>query len=226
MKALTPDGIAWRAAQDISEGAYVNLGIGLPERVADFVPAGREVIFHSENGILGMGPKPCRTHADPDLINAGKKPVTILPGGAYLHHADSFALIRGGHINICMMGAYEVSATGDLSNWNTDNSNIAPSVGGAMDLAQGAQAVYILMRHTTKNGRPKILDQCSLPLTGRRVVKRIYTDLALIDVSADGLVVREIADGGTLAELQSITAAELRAAPDLDVLLAPDLSAS
>src|SRR3990167_7293454 len=148
--------MAWRAAQDIPDGAYVNLGIGRPERGADFLPPDREVVFHSENGLLGMGPRPAAGEEDPELINAGKKPVTLVPGGAFFHHADSFAMIRGGHIDVCIMGAFEVSAAGDLANWSTGPSGAAPAVGGAMDLAQGAKAMLVLMSHTTKDGRPKV----------------------------------------------------------------------
>lgn len=221
MTPISPAAMAWRAAQDIPDGAYVNLGIGLPERVADFLPPDREVVFHSENGLLGMGPRPRPGEEDAELINAGKKPVTLLPGGAFFHHADSFAMIRGGHIDICIMGAFEVSAAGDLANWSTGPGGPPPAVGGAMDLAQGARAVRVLMSHTTKDGRPKILERCSLPLTGPGVVRRIYTDLAVIDVTSDGLVAREIAAGGGLDDLVRVTGAPIRAASDCRVLAPP-----
>ena len=222
MQSISANGMAWRAAQDIPDGAFVNLGIGLPERVADFLPKGREVVFHSENGLLGMGPRPTAADEDHELINAGKKPVTLVAGGAFFHHADSFAMIRGGHIDICIMGAFEVSAAGDLANWSTGASGAAPAVGGAMDLAQGAKAVFVLMNHTTKDGRPvRSLEHCSLPLTGPRVVKKIYTDLAVLEVTPDGLVALEIARGGGLEDLAAQTGAAVRAAPGCGVLAPP-----
>lgn len=221
MKPISPEAMAWRAAQDIPDGAYVNLGIGLPERVANHLPAGREIVFHSENGLLGMGPRPPAGAEDPELINAGKKPVTLVRGGAFFHHADSFAMIRGGHIDICIMGAFEVSAAGDLANWSTGGSSAAPAVGGAMDLAQGAKAVFVLMSHTTKDGRPKVLERCTLPLTGQGVVKRIYTDLAVIEVTGAGLLALEIAEGGSLEALQAVTGAAIRAHDTCRVLKSP-----
>jgi 3-oxoadipate CoA-transferase beta subunit len=221
MKPISSSTMAWRAAQDIPDGAYVNLGIGLPERVADFLPAGREVIFHSENGLLGMGPQPAAGDEDSELINAGKKPVTLVAGGAFFHHADSFAMIRGRHIDICIMGAFEVSAGGDLANWTTATPGVPPAVGGAMDLAQGARQVFVLMSHTTKDGRPKLLDRCTLPLTGPGVVRRIYTDLAVIDVTPEGFVAREIVAGGTRDSLAALTGAPLKVADDCRVLAAP-----
>ncbi|MDO8836216.1 MAG: 3-oxoacid CoA-transferase subunit B [Vicinamibacterales bacterium] len=204
-----PDDMARRLAMDIPDGAYVNLGIGLPELVAQHVPRGREVVYHVENGLLGMGPAPAPGDEDPDLINAGKKPVTAIPGAAFFHHADSFVMIRGGHIDLCVLGAMQVAANGDLANWSTGEPDAIPAVGGAMDLVAGARAVYVLTQHTTKTGDPKILERCTYPLTGRRCVNRIYTDLAVIDVTGAGLVVIELAPGMTFADVQQRTGARL-----------------
>lgn len=208
---LTRDQIAARVAQDIPEGAYVNLGIGLPTLVANHLPADREVILHTENGMLGMGPAPAKGEEDYDLINAGKQPVTELPGCSFFHHADSFAMMRGGHLDICVMGGMQVAANGDLANWSLNKPGEAPAVGGAMDLAVGARRVYILMEHNSKDGSPKIVERCAYPLTGAGVVDRIYTDLAVIDVTPDGLWVRDMIDGMTLTALQARTGAPLRA---------------
>ncbi|MCH8092167.1 MAG: CoA transferase subunit B [Proteobacteria bacterium] len=215
--------IAWRVAQDIADGAYVNLGIGMPEMVSDHLPEDREIIFHSENGILGMGPAPAPGHEDYDIINAGKKPVTLLPGGAYFHHTDSFAMIRGGHIDICVLGAFQVSATGDLANWSTGAPGAVPAVGGAMDLAVGAKRVLVMSLHTTRDGAPKLVERCTYPLTGLGVVSAIYTDLAVIDVTDEGLVVRELIGGMEFDELQGLTGAPLGLANDWRPLTAPDL---
>ena len=215
--------IAWRVAQDIHDGAYVNLGIGMPEMVSDYLPEDREIIFHSENGILGMGPAPAPGHEDYDIINAGKKPVTLLPGGAYFHHTDSFAMIRGGHIDICVLGAFQVSATGDLANWSTGAPGAVPAVGGAMDLAVGAKRVLVMSRHTTRDGAPKLVERCTYPLTGLGVVSAIYTDLAVIDVTDEGLVVRELIGGMEFDELRGLTGAPLGLANDWRPLTAPDL---
>ena len=215
--------IAWRVAQDIPDGAYVNLGIGMPEMVSDHLPEDREIIFHSENGILGMGPAPAPGEEDYDLINAGKKPVTMLPGGAYFHHTDSFAMIRGGHIDICVLGAFQVSATGDLANWSTGAPGAVPAVGGAMDLAVGAKRVLVMSDHTTRNGAPKLVERCTYPLTGVGVVSAVYTDLAVIDVSSEGLVVRELIGDMEFDELRGLTGAPLRLADDWRPLAAPDL---
>ena len=203
------DQMAARVAQDIPEGAYVNLGIGLPTKVANYLPAEKEIFLHSENGLLGMGPAPAPGEEDEDLINAGKQPVTLLTGGAYFHHADSFAMMRGGHLDICVLGAFQVSHTGDLANWHTGAPDAIPAVGGAMDLAIGAKQVFVMMEHQTKTGESKIVERCTYPLTGIGCVSRIYTDLAVLDVTPQGLRVREMAPGLTLADLQAVTAAPL-----------------
>ena len=205
----TRDQMAARVARDIPEGAYVNLGIGLPTRVADHLPAEREVFLHSENGLLGMGPAPAPGEEDEDLINAGKQPVTLLTGGAYFHHGDSFAMMRGGHLDVCVLGAFQVAANGDLANWHTGAPDAIPAVGGAMDLAIGAKQVFVMMEHQTKGGESKIVDRCSYPLTGVACVNRIYTDLAVLDVTPAGLAVREMAPGLSFAELQAATGAPL-----------------
>jgi len=191
----TRDEIARRTALDIPDGSYVNLGIGIPELVARYVPAGREVIYHTENGLLGMGATPPPGAEDPELINAGKKAVTAIPGAAYFHHADSFAMIRGSHIDICVLGAMQVSETGDLANWSTGGADAVPAVGGAMDLVAGVRTIFVITDHCTKNGEPKLMAQCTYPLTGKGVVSRIYTDLAVIDVTPSGLQVVELAPG-------------------------------
>ena len=213
--------IAWRAAQDLADGAYVNLGIALPTMVADFIPADREIVLHSENGILGVGPAPGDNEVDWDLINAGKQPITLVTGGSYVHHTDSFLMIRGGHLDLALLGAFEVSEEGDLANWTTDDPSFPPGVGGAMDLAVGAKEIRVLVEHTTRTGAPRIRRRCGLPLTAARVVRRIYTDLAVIDVNPDGLVVREVADGIDFAGLQAKTEARLRPDPNLRPLTAP-----
>jgi 3-oxoadipate CoA-transferase beta subunit len=201
--------IARRVASDIREGDYVNLGIGLPTLVADHLPADREIILHSENGVLGMGPAPAKELIDPDLMNAGKLPVTLLSGGAFFHHADSFAMIRGGHIDICVLGAFQVSVTGDLANWSTGEPDAIPAVGGAMDLAVGAKSTWVMMEHLTRKGKSKIVSRCSYPLTGIGVVKRIYTDLAVIDVTPQGLSAYDLVPGLTMDELQKLTGVPL-----------------
>ena len=203
--------MAARVAQDIPEGWFVNLGIGIPTMVADHVPAEREVILHSENGILGMGPAPAPYAVNPWLVNAGKQPVTLRPGGSFFHHADSFAMIRGGHIDLCVLGAFEVAENGDIANWATSENDTAPAVGGAMDLAAGAKRLWVVMEHATKDGRPKLVERCGYPLTAMGAVQRIYTNLAVIDVVAGrGFVVREIVPGLSLAGLQAQTGATLR----------------
>jgi len=207
------DQMAARVAQDIQEGAYVNLGIGLPTKVANYLPADREIFLHSENGLLGMGPAPAAGEEDEDLINAGKQPVTLLTGGAFFHHADSFAMMRGGHLDVCVLGAFQVSARGDLANWHTGAPDAIPAVGGAMDLALGAKQVFVMMEHQTKSGESKIVEACSYPLTAMTCVSRIYTDMAVLDVTRDGLVVREMAPGLSFEELQAATAAPLKKGP-------------
>jgi len=198
------DELARRVAQDIPDGAYVNLGIGQPTLVANHIPEGREVILHSENGILGMGPAPAAGGEDYDLINAGKQPVTLLPGGAYFHHADSFAMMRGGHLDICVLGAFQVSATGDLANWSTGESGAIPAVGGAMDLAIGAKQTWVMMDLLTKQGASKIVPRCTYPLTGIACVKRIYTDLATLACTPEGLRLVDAVPGLAHAELERL----------------------
>ena len=210
MQRYTRDQMAARVARDIPEGAYVNLGIGLPTLVANHLPKDREILLHSENGVLAMGPAPAPGAEDPDLINAGKQPVTLLPGGAYFHHADSFAMMRGGHLDFCVLGAFQVSKTGDLANWHTGAPDAIPAVGGAMDLAIGAKRVYVMMEHLTKQGQSKIVERCTYPLTGIGCVNRIFTDLAVIDVTKDGLRVIEIVPGFSLEELQRLTGVALK----------------
>lgn len=206
---FTRDQMAARVAQDIPEGAYVNLGIGLPTKVANYLPVDREIFLHSENGLLGMGPAPAPGEEDEDLINAGKQPVTLLTGGAYFHHADAFAMMRGGHLDICVLGAFQVSGNGDLANWHTGAPDAIPAVGGAMDLALGARQVFVMMDHQTKSHESKIVAQCSYPLTAVACVSRIYTDLAVLDVTPAGLVVREMAPGLDFDALQARTGAAL-----------------
>jgi 3-oxoadipate CoA-transferase beta subunit len=206
------DELAARVAQDIPEGATVNLGIGQPTLVANHIPASREVLLHSENGILGMGPAPAKGLEDYDLINAGKQPVTLLPGGAYFHHADSFAMMRGGHLDICVLGAFQVSATGDLANWHTGEADAIPAVGGAMDLAVGAKQTWVMMDLQTKQGQSKLVQACSYPLTGIGCVKRVYTDLATLACTPQGLVVIDMVDGLGLEELSALIGLPLKAA--------------
>ena len=196
--------LAQRVAQDIYDGAYVNLGIGMPTLVANHIPPGREVILQSENGILGMGPAPVAGEADYDLINAGKQPVTLLPGGSYFHHADSFAMMRGGHLDICVLGAFQVSSTGDLANWSTGEPGAIPAVGGAMDLAIGARQTWVMMDLLTKKGESKVVAQCSYPLTGIACVKRIYSELATLECSPQGLKLIDKVEGLEHAELERL----------------------
>ncbi|MFY9418927.1 MAG: 3-oxoacid CoA-transferase subunit B [Bacteroidales bacterium] len=196
-------------ANDIPDGSYVNLGIGIPELIANYVPHGREVIIHTENGLLGVGPAPTPGTEDFDLINAGKKPITAIKGACFFHHADSFAMIRGGHLDFTILGAYQVSQNGDLANWSTGSPNDIPAVGGAMDLVQGVKNVFVIMSHTTKDGTPKIVKKCTYPLTGVAVVSRIYTDLAIIDVTNQGLKVIKLAPGIDKNTLINKTEADL-----------------
>ena len=209
MVPLSRQQMAARVAHDIPEGWYVNLGIGIPTLVADQVPAGREVVFHSENGVLGMGPAPAKDARDPWLINAGKQHVTMMPGGSFVHQADSFAVIRGGHLDLCVLGAFEVAENGDVANWATSENDRSPAVGGAMDLAAGAKRLWVVMEHTTKEGRPRLVRRCSYPLTAPGAVSRVYTNLAVLDVVAEGFRVVELAPGVTLEALQEVTEAAL-----------------
>ncbi|WP_439549443.1 3-oxoacid CoA-transferase subunit B [Falsiroseomonas sp.] len=210
MSSFTRQQMAARVADDIPEGWFVNLGIGIPTMVADYVPMDREVILHSENGILGMGPAPAPDKVNAWLVNAGKQPVTLRPGGSFFHHADSFGMIRGGHIDLCVLGAFEVAENGDIANWATSENDSAPAVGGAMDLAAGAKRLWVVMDHTTKDGRPKLVETCGYPLTAHGAVQRIYTNLAVVDVvRGRGFVVREIVPGMSLADLQAKTGAVL-----------------
>ncbi|OZB41829.1 MAG: 3-oxoadipate CoA-transferase [Alishewanella sp. 34-51-39] len=207
---LSRDQLAARVARDIPEGSYVNLGIGLPTRIANFLNPEKEIFLHSENGLLGMGPAPAPGEEDPELINAGKEFVTLLTGGCYFHHGDSFTMMRGGHIDICVLGAFQIAANGDLANWHTGAADAIPAVGGAMDLAVGARKVFVTTDHVTKKGEPKIVERCSYPLTGVGCVDRIYTDLAVIDVTPQGLLVQEMVPGITREQLQAMTGAALQ----------------
>src|ERR1700730_2271957 len=213
--------IAWRAAQDLKDGAYVNLGIGLPTLFADFIPTDREIVLHSENGVLGVGPAPGGNEVDWDLINAGKQPITLVTGGSYVHHTDSFLMIRGGHLDLALLGAFEVSEAGDLANWTTEDPAFPPGVGGAMDLAVGAKEIRVIMDHTSKKGEPRILKRCTLPLTAAGCVKRIYTNLAVIDVTPQGLFVLEMVPGMTLDKLQALTEPKLQLANTWQALAPP-----
>jgi len=208
-KGWSRDEMAQRAALDIPDGSYVNLGIGMPELIAKFVPAGREVIYHTENGLLGMGPAPQPGQENPELINAGKKQVTAIPGAAYFHHADSFGMIRGHHIDICVLGTMQVAENGDLANWSTGAPGAIPAVGGAMDLVAGVETIYVLTQHCTRDAQPKLLETCTFPLTGKAVVDRIYTDLAVIDVTPHGFEVVELAPGISFDYVQERTVAQL-----------------
>ena len=209
------DEMAQRAALDIPNGSYVNLGIGMPELIAKYVPEGRELIYHTENGLLGMGPAPEAGQEDPELINAGKKQVTAIPGAAYFHHADSFVMIRGHHIDLCVLGAMQVAENGDLANWSTGAPGAIPAVGGAMDLVAGVEAIYVLTQHCTRTGEPKLIESCTYPLTGPGVVNRVYTDLAVIDVTTKGFEVFELAPGISFDYVQERTGARLIPGPQL-----------
>lgn len=212
MQRMDRKSMAQRVAQDIPEGAYVNLGIGLPTTVANFLPAGRETFLHSENGILGMGPAPAEEEIDWDLINAGKQPVTLLTGGCFFHHGDSFTMMRGGHIDICVLGAFQVSVKGDLANWHTGAPDAIPAVGGAMDLAIGAKRVFVMMDLLTKTGECKLVPQCTYPLTGLGCVSRVYTDFGVFEVGVEGAKVLEMVEGLTLPELESMTGLSMQMA--------------
>lgn len=207
------EAMARRLAQDIPNGSYINLGIGIPELVAKFVPEGRTFIYHTENGLLGMGPSPEEGQEDPELINAGKRHVTANPGAAYFHHADSFAMIRGGHLDLSILGAMQISQSGDLANWSTGKTGAIPAVGGAMDLVAGVKKVFVLTQHTTKTGEPKLVESCTYPLTGQGVVDRIYTDLAVIDITPAGFQTVELAPGVPFEHVQAMTGAPLSPPP-------------
>ena len=219
---LTNAQIAWRAAQDIEDGAYVNLGIGFPEMVARYQVAGRKAIYHTENGILDFGPAPARGQEDWDLINAGKKAVTLNPGAAFFHHADSFAMVRGGHLDVAILGAFEVAENGDLANWSVGKGGV-PAVGGAMDLVHGAKRVAVITDHVTKTGAPKLVERCSLPLTGVGCVTRVYTSLAVIDIEGGRFVLREKLAAITLEDLQAVTGATLNLDSPVADLIVPEL---
>jgi 3-oxoadipate CoA-transferase beta subunit len=209
MTKWTKDQMAQRVAADIADGMVVNLGIGMPTLVANHLGAHKEVMLHSENGVIGMGPAPAEGEEDYDLINAGKQPVTLLAGGAFFHHADSFGMMRGGHLDVCVLGAFQVSGSGDLANWHTGAPDAIPAVGGAMDLATGAKRTWIMMEHTTKAGEPKVVAACSYPLTGIGCVSRIYTDRAVLDITPEGVRLRELAEGLAFEELQAMTGVAL-----------------
>jgi len=212
IKKLNRNEMAARVARDIPDGAVVNLGIGLPTLVANHLPSDREILLHSENGVLGMGPAPVAGEEDWDLINAGKQAVTLLKGGSFFHHADSFAMMRGGHLDFCVLGAFQVAVNGDLANWHTGAPDAIPAVGGAMDLAIGAKKTFVMMEHLTKSGESKIVEACTYPLTGVGCVSRVYTDMATIDITPQGLKVIDMVEGLTLDELQRLSGVALQAA--------------
>ena len=204
--------MARRVALDIPDGSYVNLGIGIPELVAKYVPEGRELIYHTENGLLGMGPTPAEGEGHPELINAGKRQVTAIPGAAYFHHADSFTMIRGGHIDLCVLGALQVACSGDLANWSTGAPDAIPAVGGAMDLVAGVGKIWVITQHCTKRGEPKLVDACTYPLTGVGIVTRVYTELCVLDVTDRGFELVELSPGVTLDCVRERTGAPVLAA--------------
>lgn len=223
MKPLTRNQMAWRAAQDVEDGTVVNLGLGMPVLVSDYLPEGRDVFFQSENGVIGVGPAAKPEAEDPDLVDAGSRKITLRPGATIVDSAASFAMIRGGHIDVTILGAFEVASNGDLANWDMRIPNKGPLVGGAMDLAVGAKSVRVIMEHNTRKGEPRLLDACRLPVTALECVKRIYTDLAVVDVEPSGFVVREIIEGVTPEDLRARTESELLIPSDVGVLRAPDL---
>lgn len=219
---LSNDQIAWRAAQDIADGAYVNLGIGFPEKIARFQPQGRQAIFHTENGVLNFGKAPPEGEEDWDLVNAGKKAVTLNPGASFFHHADSFAMVRGGHLDLAVLGAFQISENGDLANWSTGGNSI-PAVGGAMDLVHGAKRVAVVTDHITKDGAPKLLDRCTMPVTGIGCVTRIYTSLAVVDIEGGRFVLREKRPQMSFDALQDLTGAEMKIDGEIKDLIVPDI---
>jgi len=218
---LTNAQIAWRAAQDIEDGAYVNLGIGFPEMIAKFAPEGRHVTYHTENGVLGFGEAPAEGEEDWDLINAGKKAITLKPGASFFHHADSFAMVRGGHLDLAVLGAYQVAENGDLANWSTGKGGV-PAVGGAMDLVHGAGRVAVVTDHVTKDGKPKLVERCSFPLTGVGCITRVYTSLAVVDIEGGRFVLREKLAGMSMDELQGMTGAKLHVDGSVGELTVPE----
>jgi 3-oxoadipate CoA-transferase beta subunit len=219
---LTNAQIAWRAAQDIEDGAYVNLGIGFPEMIAKFQPEGRHITYHTENGVLGFGKAPAAGDEDWDLINAGKKAITLKPGASFFHHADSFAMVRGGHLDLAVLGAYQVAQTGDLANWRVGSKGV-PAVGGAMDLVHGAKRVAVVTDHTTKDGKPKLVEACTFPLTGVGCISRVYTSLAVVDIVEGRFVLRDKLPAISMEELQSLTGAPLHIDGDVADLTVPEL---
>jgi 3-oxoadipate CoA-transferase beta subunit len=219
---LTNAQIAWRAAQDIHDGAYVNLGIGFPELIARYQPPGRHVTYHTENGVLGFGSAPAEGNEDWDLINAGKKAITLKDGASIFHHADSFAMVRGGHLDLAVLGAYQVSQTGDLANWRVGSKGV-PAVGGAMDLVHGAKRVAVVTDHTTKDGKPKLVQQCTFPLTGVNCITRVYTSLAVVDIDSGRFILREKLPAISLEALQSVTGAQLHTDGEVKALVTPEL---
>jgi len=221
MQPLNRNQMAWRAAQDIAEGMVVNLGLGIPVLASDYLPAGRDVFFQSENGVIGVGPEAPPDQADPDLVDAGSRRITLRPGASIVDSAWSFGMIRGGHIDVTILGAFEVAANGDLANWDSRMPNKGPLVGGAMDLAVGAKAVWVIMEHNTRDGRPRLLDHCSLPLTAVRCVKRVFTDIAVVEVTPQGFVARELLPSVGAEELRARTGAPVALAPDCRPLVAP-----
>lgn len=223
MGRLNRNQMAWRAAQDIEDGMLVNLGLGIPVLASNYLPPGRDVFFQSENGVIGMGPEAAPEHADPNLVDAGSRRITLREGASVIDSSWSFAMIRGGHIDVTILGGFEVGDNGDLANWDSRVPDKGPLVGGAMDLAACARAVWVIMEHTTRDGRPRLLDRCDLPLTAVRCVKRVYTDIAVIDVTPSGFVVEQIVESVSREALQARTGAKLAFAPDCGVLRAPDL---
>ncbi|MGY9048454.1 3-oxoadipate CoA-transferase subunit B [Puniceibacterium antarcticum] len=219
--ALSNAQIAWRAAQDIEDGSYVNLGIGFPEMIAKFQPVGRDVTYHTENGVLGFGNAPLEGEEDWDLINAGKKAITLNPGASFFHHADSFAMVRGGHLDLAVLGAYQVAQNGDLANWRVGSKGV-PAVGGAMDLVHGAKRVAVVTDHLTKDGKPKLVEACTFPLTGVGCVTRVYTSLAVVDIDGGKFILREKLPAMTLAQLQSVTCAKLHSDGKIGDLVVPE----
>lgn len=222
LQKLTNAQIAWRAAQDLEDGSYVNLGIGFPELIARFQPEGRHITYHTENGVLGFGPAPKEGEEDWDLINAGKRPITLNPGAALFHHADSFAMVRGGHLDLAVLGAYQISQNGDLANWRIGNKGV-PAVGGAMDLVHGAKRVAVVTDHITKDGKPKLVEECSFPLTGVGCISRIYTSLAVVDIEEAGFVLKEKLDTISMDDLQALTGAKLHVQGEVGSLNVPEI---